>query len=66
MVVLVGLGSLAERRPKQARVLATRLAGEDARVSGELRGLLDDRVSREENYGSPLLVLVIAVTVSKP
>ena len=61
------LGGLGGRRPKEARLLATRLAGEDGPVSGELRALLDDRVSRVENYGSLLLVLVIvALMVFKP
>jgi MFS family permease len=61
------LGGLGGRRPKEARLLATRLAGEDGPVSGELRALLDDRASRVENYGSLLLVLVIvALMVFKP
>lgn len=66
-VVVLLLGGLGGRRPKQARLLATRLAGEDAPVSRELRALLDDRVSRAENYGSLLLVLVIiALMCFKP
>jgi uncharacterized membrane protein len=55
------LGGLGGRRPKQARVLAGRLASEDAPVSDELRALLDDRVSLAENYASLLVVLAILV-----
>jgi hypothetical protein len=66
-VLVLLLGGLGGRRPKEARLLATRLAGEDGPVSGELRALLDDRVSRVENYGSLLLVLVIVeLMVFKP
>lgn len=61
------LGGLGGRRPRQARLLATRLAGEDAPANHELRRLLDDRISRAENYTSLLLVLVIiALMVFKP
>ena len=64
MLVLGGLGG---HRPKQARKLATRLAAEQAPVSEELRALLDDRLSRAENYASLLVVLVILVLmVFKP
>lgn len=55
------LGGLGGRRPMQARMLATRLAAEDATVSDELRGLLDDRVSLAENYASLAIVVVIVV-----
>lgn len=66
LVVLL-LGGLGGRRPKEARLLATRLAREDAPVDDELRALLDDPVSRAENYGSLLLVLVIVgLMVFKP
>ena len=65
--VVIGLGAVGGRRPKQARLLASRLAEQDATADRELRALLDDRVSRAENYGSLLLVLVIvALMVFKP
>jgi uncharacterized membrane protein len=48
LVVLV-LGGLGGRRPKEARLLAMRLAAEDGPMTDELRALLDDRVSRAEN-----------------
>ncbi len=66
-VVSLVLGGLGGQRPKQARLLASRLAADGQPVSTELRSLLDDPVSRIENYGSLLLVLVIlALMVFKP
>lgn len=66
-VVALVLGGLGGQRPKQARKLASKLAAGGGPVSAELRGLLDDPVSRVENYGSLLLVLVILVLmVFKP
>lgn len=66
-LVVIGLGGVGGRRPKEARLLASRLAAEDVAASRELRVLLDDRVSRAENYASLLLVLVIiALMVFKP
>jgi uncharacterized membrane protein len=53
------LGGLGGRRPKQARLLATRLAEQNAPVNDELRALLNDRLSLAVNYGSLLLILVI-------
>lgn len=58
-VVALILGGLGGQRPKQARKLAVRLAADDAPVSDELRGLLNDRVSLAENYASLLVVLAI-------
>jgi uncharacterized membrane protein len=58
-VVALLLGGLGGQRPKQARRLASRLAADGQPVSDELRALLDDRVSRAENYASLLLVLAI-------
>ncbi len=55
------LGALGGQRPKQARRLATKLAGDGDAVTPELRRLLDDRPSRIANYGSSLLVLAILV-----
>ena len=64
--VALALGGLGGQRPK-ARKLASRLAERDAPVSDELRALLDDPVSRAENYASLLVVLVILVLmVFKP
>jgi uncharacterized membrane protein len=58
-VVALLLGGLGGQRPKQARRLASRLAADGQPVNDELRELLDDRVSRAENYASLLLVLAI-------
>ncbi len=63
----VALGAVGGQRPKQARRLAASLAERDAPATEELRALLDDRVSRAENYTSLLVVLVILVLmVFKP
>jgi uncharacterized membrane protein len=68
LFVLAGaLGGLSGRRPKQARLLAERLAREGDTASDELRALLDDRVALAANYGSGLLVLaILALMVWKP
>jgi uncharacterized membrane protein len=60
-VVALVLGGLGGRRPKQARLLAARLAAEQAPANVELRALLDDPVSRAANYGSLAVVLAILV-----
>ncbi len=66
-VAALALGALGGQRPKQARHLATELAGRNAPVSEELRALLDDRVSLAENFGSLILILIIVVLmVFKP
>jgi uncharacterized membrane protein len=66
-VIVLVLGGLGGQRPKQARQLATRLAAKQAPANEELRALLDDRLSRAENYASLLVVLVILVLmVFKP
>ena len=57
--VALVLGGLGGRRPRQARELATQLAAERAPISAELRALLDDPVSRAENFGALLIVLAI-------
>jgi hypothetical protein len=63
----MALGGIGSRRPKEARLLATRLAADRAPVTDELRGLLDDRASRVENYASGAAVLVIfGLMVFKP
>ena len=66
-VVAMALGGHGGRHPKEARLLATRLAADGAPVNDELRGLLDDRASRAENYASGVAVLAIFVLmVFKP
>lgn len=61
------LGTLGGQRPKQARHLAARLHAENAPVTNQLRGLLDDRLARVANYGSLLAILAILVLmVFKP
>jgi uncharacterized membrane protein len=66
-VVAMGLGGIGGQRPKQARVLARRLAADGGAVTDELRSLLEDPIARAENYVSLLLVLVILVLmVFKP
>ena len=66
-VAALALGGLGGGRPRQARVLATRLAHEHMEVSDQLRALLDDRRSRAANYGSLAIVLAILVLmVFKP
>lgn len=66
-VVALVLGGLGGQRPKRARKLAGRLAERDAAISDELRALLDDPLSRAENYASLLVVLAIVVLmVFKP
>ena len=65
--VALVLGGLGGQRPKQARLLATRLAQEGAPASAELRALLDDRLSRAANYASAALVLaILALMVFRP
>jgi uncharacterized membrane protein len=58
-VLAMLLGGFGGRRPRHARELAERLSEQGAPVSGELRALLDDRVSRLANYASLGLVLAI-------
>jgi uncharacterized membrane protein len=66
-VVALGMGAVGGRRPKQARHLATQLAGRDAPASPGLRSLLNDRGSLAANYGSATLVVAILVLmVFKP
>jgi uncharacterized membrane protein len=61
------LGGLGGQRPKQARRLATGLAGDRAPVDARLRALLDDPLSRAANYVSlALVVAIIVLMVVKP
>ncbi len=63
----VVLGGAGGRRPRQARVLATRLASDHAPSDPELRRLLDDPLSRALNYASALAVLaILGLMVFKP
>jgi uncharacterized membrane protein len=66
-VAALVLGGLGGQRPKQARHLAAQLAEQDAPVNDELRALLDDPVSRAENYGSLALIIgIVVIMVFKP
>lgn len=61
------LGALGGRRPRHARELAARLAGEGADESGELRRLLDDRASALANALAALaLAATLALMVWRP
>ena len=61
------LGGVGGQRPKRARRLASVLAEQRAPVSGELRALLDDAVSRVANYVSLALILaIVVIMVFKP
>jgi uncharacterized membrane protein len=60
-------GGLGGQRPKQARRLAARLAGEGRPVEPQLRALLDDPTSQIANYASAALVVaILALMVFKP
>ncbi len=66
-VVASALGTVGGRQPKRARLLAERLARENAAQSPELRRLLDDRVALVVNSASVLgMVAVLALMVFKP
>lgn len=66
-VLAVVLGSIGGRRPKQARLLAERLAAEGDAGSLELHRLLHDRTALVGNYAAGLLSLtVVALMVFKP
>jgi uncharacterized membrane protein len=60
------LGGLGGQRPKRARRLAARTAGEPGDLA-ELRALLDDPVSRALNYAAALAVVAaLVLMVWKP
>lgn len=66
-ILALALGAVGGQRPKQARRLAAKLAGEGSDVTSELRALLDDLLSRLANYLSLLIILaVLALMVFKP
>jgi uncharacterized membrane protein len=61
------VGGAGGQRPKQARLLATRLAHEGRPASEQLRALLDDPLSRAANLAaSGLILAVLALMVFKP
>ena len=63
----LALGGFGGQRPKQARLLAARLARDAKPASAELRALLDDRASLAANYASlALMVAIIALMCFKP
>lgn len=63
----LALGGFGGQRPKQARLLAARLARDAKPASAELRTLLDDRASLAANYASlALMVAIIALMCFKP
>jgi uncharacterized membrane protein len=68
LFVLIGVfGALGGQRPKRARKLAARLAGEGNAESDELRALLDDRLALVLNYlAAVFLVAIIVLMVFKP
>ncbi|MGZ8666695.1 MAG: DUF2269 family protein [Solirubrobacterales bacterium] len=66
-IIALVLGGAGGQRPKQARLLATKLAQEGSPASPELRELLDDRRSLAVNYLSAVIVLaILALMVFKP
>jgi uncharacterized membrane protein len=66
-VLALLLGGVGGQRPKRARLLASRLAAEDAPVNPELRALLNDPLSLAVNYVSAVVVLaILALMVFKP
>ena len=66
-VLALALGGRGGQRPRQARLLAARLATERVPMTEELTALLNDRSALLNNYASLLLVLaIIAVMVFKP
>ncbi len=66
-LVALALGAFGGRRPREARLLAGRLAAEDGARTDELRALLEDRRSLAANYASLSIVLAILVLmVFKP
>ncbi len=66
-VLAIALGAIGGQRPKQARLLAARLAAEGQPGSEQLRRLLDDPLSRSINYLAAVVVVAILVLmVFKP
>ncbi len=66
-LIALALGAIGGQRPKQARLLATRLAAEGRPASPELRKLLDDRRSPNINYlAAAIIVAILALMVFQP
>ena len=66
-VAAMALGAVGGQRPKQARLLASRLAAEGQPASAELRALLDDRLSRATNYlAAGVVIAILVLMVFKP
>jgi len=67
LVVAFVLGGLGGQRPKQARVLASRLAREGDASSEELSSLLEDPLSRAANYlAGAAVIAALVIMVWKP
>jgi uncharacterized membrane protein len=67
LVLAFVLGAAGGQRPKRARRLATRAAAEGEVRAGELRALLDDRLSRAFNYAAAFTVVAaLVIMVWKP
>jgi uncharacterized membrane protein len=65
-VLVFVLGGAGGSRPRQARLLATRLGDEGAVITPELRALLDDTATRALNYVSLAIVIaIVALMVFK-
>jgi uncharacterized membrane protein len=65
-VVMLVLGGAGGSRPRQARLLATRLGARGAEVDAELRTLLNDLMSRTLNYVSlAILIALVGLMVFK-
>lgn len=66
-VISSALGAAGGRRPKQARLLATRLAGDGDEPDPELARLLLDRTALALNYAAALAALaILALMVWRP
>jgi uncharacterized membrane protein len=67
LAAALGLGAAGGRRPRQARVLATRLRDAGGHPTPELRRLLDDRPSAAANYlAAVAITAIIALMVWQP
>jgi uncharacterized membrane protein len=67
LVLAFLLGALGGQRPKRARLLAARLAGDGEPAAEALRTLLDDRRSRAFNYAAgTCVVAALVIMVWKP
>jgi uncharacterized membrane protein len=67
VAMMIVLGALGGRRPRQARRLATDLAGRGEPATAELRSLLDDPASRVANYlAAACIPAILWLMVSKP